>query len=108
MSIELQPNMRQCLNGVIVEWPEWWVVVDGKRVALLPHTVDSTIMPHSVDFPVDRMDEICEACAKLRKEIDGQDSVVKPAPEYQTRYIDVYKELVVRQEALYEEEEEDE
>lgn len=102
MKVELKRDIKTGMDGQDVEFKQWVILVDDKPVGLLPHPVDSEILPTTVDFPVNAIPELCEKCAVLRKEMDGLDSKVLPPQAYNLLFIDHYK-LIKEQQARQEE-----
>lgn len=44
-TLDLEPHIGEGYDGNPVEHPQWFIVVQGKRIGILPFEVGSTIMP---------------------------------------------------------------
>ena len=74
--IELKPDIGINVIGNEQDNGQWWIVLDGKKIAILNYLPNSEIQP-LYQFPYERTDEIIAACVAERERL-GKPSPVKP------------------------------
>lgn len=79
-TLELKPHIAMSVENKPVKHDQWYVVVQGRQVALLPFAKDSRLMPvtDGLGLGADEWAAIRERCVEARKAILNDDSDVLP------------------------------
>lgn len=76
--VELTPYTGVNYRGDVIEFDQWNVVLNGRKVGLLSHKPNTRLMP-TTNLPDELWEEVCIKCEELRK---PQGEVLRPFPIY--------------------------